>query len=381
MSACRIGFVIEQTLGHITYHRDLERRALSDPSILSTWFPIPYRRADRWARTPVVRSNMSLLLSLRARDDLRLGRAASRLDVLLFHTQATALFGPGLAARLPVVISLDASPMNIDSMGAGYRHRPDTQGPTGLLKMSYYRRLFRRAAALTAWSRWTKESLVLDYGVEPGKVVVIPPGVELDGVPAGRAGAAATGPSRLLFVGGDFARKGGGVMLDAFRAGLSGRSELDIVTASDVPEGGPTLRVHRGLTRTDPAMGRLFEEADLFVLPTLADCSPLAILEAMASGLPVVASDVGAISEQVAHGETGLLVPPGDPEALGAAVASLLDDPARLVAFGAAGRLRAERFFDGRRNYRALIELLERCVPGRRSGRDPMEGQRKAIAT
>jgi glycosyltransferase involved in cell wall biosynthesis len=371
MPACRIGFIMEQTLGHVTYHRDLERWAGSDPSISPTWFAIPSWRADRWAQTPVVRSNMSLVLSLRARDEIRPGRPGSRFDVLFFHTQATALCSLGLARRLPVVISLDATPKNIDSMGAGYRHRPDTPGPAGLLKQSCYRRLFRRAAALTTWSHWAKDSLVRDYRVDPEKVAVIPPGVDVDSWRAGRAADAAPGPARLLFVGGDFPRKGGEVLLDAFRAGLSDRSELDIVTASDGPEAGPAVRVHRGLTRADPAMRHLFEGADLFVLPTLGDCSPLAILEAMASGLPVVATDVGAISEQVVHGETGLLVPPGDSEALGRAIASLLDDPDRLRAYGAAGRLRAERLFDGRRNCRALIGLLKRCAPEPAPSRGP----------
>jgi glycosyltransferase involved in cell wall biosynthesis len=381
MPACRIGFIMEQTLGHATYHRDLERWAGCDPSILPTWFPIPSWRADRWARTPVVRTNLSLALSLRARDEIRTGPAGSRFDALFFHTQATALCSLGLSRRLPVVISLDATPKNIDSMGAGYRHRPDNPGPAGLLKWSYYRRLFRRAAVLTTWNQWARDSLVRDYRVAPEKVAVIPPGVDLDSWRVGRAAVDAPGPARLLFVGGDFARKGGDVLLDAFRAGLSGRSELDIVTGPDGPEGGPAVRVHRGLTPADPAMRRLFQRADLFVLPTLADCSPLAITEAMASGLPVVATDVGAIAEQVVHGETGLLVPPGDPAALGRAVASLLDDPGRLRAFGAAGRLRAERLFDGQRNYRALIGLLKRCVPGPapRAGRRPDPTRADAI--
>ena len=363
MPACRIGFVMEQTLGHAMFHRNLEHWARRDSTIRPSWFPVPYRRADRWARIPLVRSNMSLLLSLRARDAMASGgRAESRFDVLFFHTQATALCAPGLARRLPVVISLDATPLNMDTMGAGYRHRPDQPGPSGLLKRSFYRRLFGRAAALTTWSRWAGDSLVRDYGVAPGKVAVIPPGVDLDAWRADRSGPRAPGPARLLFVGGDFARKGGDVLLDSFRSGLSGRCELDIVSMGDAPEGGPSARVHRSLSPADPEMRRLYGRADLFVLPTLADCSPLAILEAMAAGLPVVASDVGAIAEQVVDGETGLLVPPGDGRALARAIDSLVDDPGRLRAYGAAGRLRAERLFDGRRNYQALASLLKRCA-------------------
>ena len=122
------------------------------------------------------------------------------------------------------------------------------------------------------------------------------------------------------------------------------------------------MRVHRGLTHEGPELRRLFAEADLFVLPTLADCTPLAIVEAMAAGLAVVATDVGAISEQVVDGETGLLVPPGDPADLGLTLAGLLDDPGRLKAYGAAGRRRAERCYDGPRNYATLMDLLKRSA-------------------
>jgi glycosyltransferase involved in cell wall biosynthesis len=310
---------------------------------------------------------MTLLLSLRARDEIRLRREEPRPDVVFFHTQTTAFCSLGMDGDLPVVVSLDASPKNMDSVGAGYGHRPDTTGPVGRLKASCYRRLFNRAAALTTWSHWARDSLIRDYSVDPGKIVVIPPGIDLDEwrpetVPRGESRT-----SRLLFVGGDFVRKGGEVLLDAFRAGLSERSELDVVTRSNRPESGPKVRVHRGLTHTCGEARRLFEKADLFVLPTLADCSPIAILEAMACGLPVVASSIGAISEQVVHGETGVLVPAGDPEALSKAVAELLDDPSRLRAYGAAGRLRAERLFDGFRNYTSLVGLLKSCA-GLRAG-------------
>ena len=147
MSACRIGFVMEQSLGHATYHRGLKRCAANDPSVTPVWFPIDSWRPDRWARIPVVRSNMSMLLSLRTRDEIVHEGAFSRLDVLFYHTQSTALCSAGIARRLPVIISLDASPKNIDSMATGYRHRPDKPGPAGFLKRAYYQRIFRRAAA------------------------------------------------------------------------------------------------------------------------------------------------------------------------------------------------------------------------------------------
>jgi glycosyltransferase involved in cell wall biosynthesis len=93
-------------------------------------------------------------------------------------------------------------------------------------------------------------------------------------------------------------------------------------------------------------VGSILAEAQIFALATRSECLPLSILEAMASGLPVVASSVGGVPEAVIHGETGLLVAPGDPDALADALALLLDDPALRGRMGAAGRARAERLFD-----------------------------------
>ncbi len=85
---------------------------------------------------------------------------------------------------------------------------------------------------------------------------------------------------------------------------------------------------------------------DCFVLPSLAEGISNTILEAMASGLPVVATDVGGNAELVVDGQTGELVPSGDVRGHGRqCIAGLAGDPARAAAMGAAGRLRVERHF------------------------------------
>jgi glycosyltransferase involved in cell wall biosynthesis len=84
-----------------------------------------------------------------------------------------------------------------------------------------------------------------------------------------------------------------------------------------------------------------YERAELLVHPARWEGFGLALLEAMLTGRPVVASNVSSIPELVVDGETGLLVPPDDPEALAGAVNELLDDPERGQALGAAGRARA----------------------------------------
>lgn len=89
----------------------------------------------------------------------------------------------------------------------------------------------------------------------------------------------------------------------------------------------------------------LLAACDLFVLPSIYEGLPLAILEAMAAGRAVVATAVGGVPEAVLDGQTGLLVPPGNPDALADAVRSLLSDPARAARMGTAGKARVQQHF------------------------------------
>lgn len=88
-----------------------------------------------------------------------------------------------------------------------------------------------------------------------------------------------------------------------------------------------------------------FRDADVFVNPSLSDASPLTITEAMASGLPVVATRVGGTPEAVLDDETGVLIEPGDADGLAQAINGLLDDRGRMEAMGKAARRRAVECF------------------------------------
>ena len=112
-----------------------------------------------------------------------------------------------------------------------------------------------------------------------------------------------------------------------------------------------------GEVRDIPA---LLGRARMFVQPSLSEGIPLTVLEAMARGLPVVATRVGGLPEVVVDGETGLLVPAADPPALAQAVLSLWRDPDAAGRMGEAGRKRVERVFDVRRmvaDYEALYDV------------------------
>ena len=210
-----------------------------------------------------------------------------------------------------------------------------------------------------------QNSLVNDYGVPAAKVTVIAPGVDMQRWNFGtaRTEKPADAPMRLLFVGGDFARKGGPALAEAFRSGLQRECTLDIVTKDEHAarnlQGVDGIRVHLGLTANSSALCDLYARADIFVFPTRGDCLPLAVMEAMAAGLPVIATDVGALREEVETGVNGLMVPPGDAKAVADAVRALIADPIRLAAMGRASRELAEQRFDARRNYSAIISLVK----------------------
>jgi glycosyltransferase involved in cell wall biosynthesis len=99
-----------------------------------------------------------------------------------------------------------------------------------------------------------------------------------------------------------------------------------------------------------------------FVLPSLAEGISNTLLEAMASGLPVVATNVGGNVELVVDGETGLLVPPASPSPLAEAMADLLEHPDRALAFGVAGCERVRSQFSLEAMVGSYLALYEECL-------------------
>lgn len=354
----RVGFITEQALGHVTYARNLQSAWNQDGAVAPVWMPVPYQ-GGLLDRLPGVGSNWTLRGSTRAQLALRRAGGAHRFDALFFHTQTVALFAPIQAQQLPVVISLDATPINFDSVGRPYGHAARTGSRAERTKLSIYQRVFQSAAALTTWSRWAKDSLRDDYGVDPDRVTVIHPGIDLDLFAFGavRGTERRPGPIRILFVGGDFARKGGDLLLSCLPGPLAGACEIHLVTQAEIAP-TPGVHVHRGLGPNDPRLLDLFRDADIFALPTHADCLAVVLGEAMAAGLPIVTTAVGAHAEAVRDGENGLIVPAGDRDALGSALARLASDPSLRRRMGEAGRRVAEERFDARENSRRVAGVV-----------------------
>jgi glycosyltransferase involved in cell wall biosynthesis len=358
MSSYQLGFIMEQALGHVTHTRNLQAVIPQEPGVQAHWGLIPFEREGLAARIPGY-GNWTVRAGVRARRAVARIARRTPLDALLFHTQVPAILATDWVRRVPSVISLDATPLQYDRLGQFYEHRA---GPAWLegLKWRLNRDCFRAAGHLVTWSAWARDGLAADYEVPPSKVTVIPPGVDVAAWarPARRQGG--DGPARILFVGGNLERKGGLLLIDAFRALRAAGSpvELHLVTHERAaPAEG--LFVYNGMRPNSPELKQLYHRCDIFCLPTLGDCLPMVLSEAGAAGLPAVTTAVAAIPEIVADGESGLLVPPGDGAALAAALRRLLDHPDLRLRLGERAVEIVRARFDARANARRLLALLK----------------------
>lgn len=284
------------------------------------------------------------------------------------HIHAHFASHPALAAL--VVNRLTGIPYSFTAHGSDL-HVDRTMLPAKVASASF----------VVAVSSYNKELIARECGEhERDRIVVIhcgtdssafarPVGARADDRPADRALRIACVASLEEVKGHRFlvhachllAERGVDVRLDlvgdgALRAEVEAQvEELDL---------GGRVTLHGAVPR--PVVGRILSEADVFVLashPTRSgrrEGIPVALMEAMMSELPIVASDLSGIPELVDDGRTGYLVPSGDPEALAERLERFVGEPALRRAFGRAGRAKVEAEFDILRNARNLLDEMGR---------------------
>lgn len=217
-------------------------------------------------------------------------------------------------------------------------------------------RLIRGADAVVAVSECVGEGVRGIAAPAQPDVTVIPNGVPLDFWMDEAARNTAPG-QRLAAVGRLVRVKGHDVLIRAMELLRGAVPEATLVVIGDGEERSALEEEvsRRGVEDAITFVGRqtpeevrsILRQADVFVMPSRSEGLPLALLEAMASGLPVVASHVGGIPEVLTR-EVGLLVPPEDPAALAQALTDVLQNPTRRVEMGHAARVRAQAFSSSR---------------------------------
>jgi D-inositol-3-phosphate glycosyltransferase len=351
----RIGFLQTVMVGNMYRYQMLRELVEQDPTVEPHWFPLRSWVLDDWLRvTPA-------WVRVRARHLLDSGRlfTARRLDAVVVH--APEMYGP--------YGSFHAA-LRIGSVLVENSDAPTT--PHGKIGARLLRRAQRRTTLFVPWSHFVSDGIQRTAPDAVDRLHVLHPGLPLDRWPLRVPTPVDAGaPFRLLFVGGDAYRKGLDTLLEAFATRLQQTCELDVATQSGgLPDdlaarmdGMAGVRVHLDRTPGSPEMQALFRDAHALVLPTRYDLSPWVVLEAMATGIPVIASDVGGISDMVIDGETGFLIVPTDPSALADAVDRLRALPAaereRMIH---AGRRHVEANFDAVANTKQLLTFVKQAI-------------------
>jgi glycosyltransferase involved in cell wall biosynthesis len=213
----------------------------------------------------------------------------------------------------------------------------------------------RRAPLVLTTSDYCRRAITRHYGVPQERIRLVPEGIDLArwqrvaGAP--RRGDGAT----ILCVARQYRRKHVADLLRAIPRVRRSIPQARALIVGDGPEHGNLRRLHAELNLgeavqllgeipDDDEVARLYRQADVFCLPSIQEGFGIVFLEAMASGLPVVATTAAAIPEVVPQGKAGLLVPPGDVEALAAALVELLRDSRRLGDYAAFGQTHVRRY-------------------------------------
>jgi glycosyltransferase involved in cell wall biosynthesis len=217
-------------------------------------------------------------------------------------------------------------------------------------------RLLNPLVTLTiANSEAGRQAVLRDEKPDPSSVVVIENGVDLERFTTAEAGGRPVGPRRVGMVANLSTVKGGDVFFRAAAQVAAGRPDVQFAIAGEGPQRAELERLAEDLEISDRVSlpGSLPAEAipgfigalTIAVLSSRAEGTPNAVLEYMAAGLPIVASNVGGIPVLIDNGVHGLLVPCEDPAPLAEAIARLLDDPDFAARLGRAARERAEHVY------------------------------------
>ena len=236
-------------------------------------------------------------------------------------------------------------------------------GRAGFLFRAYMplmlRLVLRGAATVVAFTDEQRSFVAAEFGVDPARIAVVPNGVDDTFLCADQR--LLHSKPRLLFVGRLVVQKNLLLFLRAldgvseqFETTLVGEGELE----ADLKEAVDDLRLQNvrfhGLAQ-GAELRELYRKADVFVLPSAWEGMPLVLLEALAMGLPIVATDIPGNRDVVAHGQNGVLVPPGDPSALRQALLSVTGDLERYRRMSETSRRLA-----GKYSWKAVSAEFER---------------------
>ena len=227
---------------------------------------------------------------------------------------------------------------------------------------------FRHAGVLVAAEH--RQRTLVEDGVAPANIAVIPNAVRL---PEPKRDYGLCTPVNLAALGRLHEKKGFGVLIEAIGHLVADGMDCTCTIAGEGPErsdletriANAGLGARIALPGWTDRVAEFLAPADIFVLPSFQEDFPLAVLDAMASGMPMVASAIDGPKDFLADGKTALLVPPGDATALAKAIRRLIEDASLREALGRAARAEAEQKYSFPAIGRRLAAALGNVLAGR----------------
>lgn len=249
-------------------------------------------------------------------------------------------------------------------------------GPTEFADVAGHRlaRKVEEADAVVCISDFCRSQLMALVGERHwGKLEVVHCGIDVDAFAPATEPRPDDAPLSVLVLGRLVPEKGQALLLEAVAALRAAGRDVRLTVLGDGPDRGRLERladrlglrdvVHFGGAVPQTETAAWYQAADVFCLPSFAEGVPVVLMEAMATGLPVVTTRIAGIPELVEDGVSGRLVPPGRADLLASALAELADDPALRRRMGEAGRRAVCEEFDIRRSALRLLRIL---LEGRR---------------
>jgi glycosyltransferase involved in cell wall biosynthesis len=364
----RVLSIQSDILGNKIYSEVL-RKYLNDTgevAVDSHWYntdrSLPTRVINRMASfsTPILDTHGRNFDLRRARVEWSYGRtsriltqrllAAGDYQLLHFHTQIQAYSALSVMKRIPTVITTDMTAVLAS-------RQTTTQFPsTYRINIELDRGVFRAAAHTVVFTDWARRSVIEDYGISPDKVTVIPPGSRLETFSEPSFTKHST--IKILFIGGDFTRKGGWDLLEVFAKSFQGRAELHLVTTEKISSPLANVFVHNNIYPYSSAWHEILHTSDILAVPSYAEPYGLVFQEAGGYGLALIGGRVGGIPEIIIEGESGFLVNPGNHQQLREALNALISNPALLDTMRKKSRRIALERFDAKRNTSRLATRL-----------------------
>jgi alpha-maltose-1-phosphate synthase len=279
----------------------------------------------------------------------------SRYTSMHLSTQVMGYYAIDFMRKIPTVVVIDITSKQASEEMCDPKFRWTYQPNIFLDK-----RVFDAAKYVVTLSEWARQSVIHDSHISPDKVLVIPYGVDIKKIPnANLRSKDSNLTCKILFIGGDFRRKGGEDLLDVFLASFSDVAELHIVTQVPLDCNHCNVFVYNSVKAYSAEWVNLLQNADLFVMPTYADAFATVYMEAMAAGLPIIATSLPQVTEVVIDGLTGLLVKPGDRKALADKIRYLINHPEQRLQMGENGKKLAEQKFNYEINFQKLELILK----------------------